>query len=293
MEVIEVRKRFLNEFVTARFNYHEEDARRVRESDYYVKRFILHKDQGANKAFYHMKDTFKWKKKAGVHDFNPLDIPREVYELSPIFIHEPDRDGIVPVYIRMSMIVKIDKLEAKMKQYFCHLIDTVDDKLRKPRSWSLIFDAAGASIENANFDLLFYAMEVIGNHFPLQPKYILVVNIPWIFKPFVKMGLALIPTEAMELLRFLDDHEQLFKEYFDKDKVPDFMGGTSTGYNEIPPNAKSYIDVGRRLFKLNEEESKAMFEPLLIRLKEIAEGTISDNNNGEPREASDFIEVFD
>lgn len=298
MDTVEVRKRFLNEFVTARFNYHEEDARRVRESDYHVKRFILHKDQGANKAFYHMKDTLKWKKKSGIHDFNPLDIPKEVYELSPIFIHEPDKNGVVPVYIRMSMIVKIEKLENKMKQYFAHTLDSVDDKLRKPRSWSLVFDATGASMENANFDLLFYAMEIIGNHFPLQPKYILVVNIPWIFKPFVKMGLSLIPPEAMELLRFLDSTEELFEEYFEEDKVPDFMGGTSTSYAKVPANARSYLEVGKKLFKISEEECKAMFEPLLLRLKQVAEGDSDNNNvdgaaNGEPRQATSFIEEFD
>lgn len=299
MDIVEVRKRFLNEFVTARFNYHEEDARRVRESDYHVKRFILHKDQGSNKAFYHMKDTFKWKKKSGIHDFNPLDIPREVYQLSPIFVHEPDRNGVVPVYIRMSTIVKIDKLESKMKQFFAHTLDSIDDKLRKPRSWSMVFDATGASMENANFDLLFYAMDIIGNHFPLQPKYILVVNIPWIFKPFVKMGLSLIPPEAMELLRFLDDSEQLFTEYFDKELVPDFMGGNSTSYKKILPGAKSFIDVGKKLFKINEEECRSMFEPLLLRLKQLSDANNTDNNNdessssSEPRQAASFIEEFD
>lgn len=55
MDVIELRQRFLQEFIQNRFHYDDEDAKRVRESDYWVKRFILHKKQGPNAAFYHMK----------------------------------------------------------------------------------------------------------------------------------------------------------------------------------------------------------------------------------------------
>ena len=273
--MIDLRKRFLVEFVTNRFHYHEEDAKRVRESDFWVKRFILHKNQGSNAAFYHMKDVFKWKKSFGIHDFNPIDIPREVYQLSPIFSYLPDKKGVTPIYIRCRMIIKVDLLEEKMKQYFAYIMDRVDNQVRKPRGWSLVFDCEGAGIENANFEMLFFAMEIIGKYFPMQPSYVIAYGIPWMLKPFIKMGLAMIPEEAMKLLKFVDSREDLM-DIIPQEHLPDFLGGTGKqDYRSIPSNAQSCIEVGKRLFKLSEGEVKQMMEPIQYLLDHC------NNNNDE------------
>jgi len=303
MDVIELRKRFLVEFVTNRFNYHDEDAKRIRESDYWVKRFILHKNQGANAAFYHMKDTFKWKKSFGVHDFNPLDVPREIYQLSPIFSYLPDAKGIIPIYIRCKMIVKIDLLEEKMKQFFAYTMDKVDNQVRKPRGWSLVFDCQGAGIENANFEFLFLAMSIIGQHFPMQPSYVLAYGIPWIMKGFVKMGLGMVPDEAMNLLRFVDSKEELF-DIIPSDHVPDFMGGTAQqDYQCVPSGAQSCVEVGKRLFNLEEGEVKRLMEPLQYLLNSVNNNNTNSGHgdDGGCQRTSDcgitkpltFIEEFD
>lgn len=302
MDVIELRKRFLTEYVTHRFHYHDNDARRVQESDFWVKRFILHKNQGPNSAFYHMKDTFKWKKSFRIHEFNPLDIPKEVYQLSPLFSYLPDKNGVVPIYVRCKMIVKIEVFEEKMKQFFAVLMDQVDDKVRRPRGWSLIFDCSDAGIENANFDLMFFAMDVIGKHFPLQPAYVIAYNIPWIMKSFMKLGLQMIPDEAKDLLRFVDDDEEL-KSLFPLENLPDFMGGAATqDYRKIPEKAEPAVVVAKRLFKMNENEVRQVLEPLDYLLSSINNNSMSANDNDltdgstserSTRPLSSFMEEFD
>lgn len=278
MDVIELRKRFLTEFVTHRFHYHDEDAKRVRESDFWVKRFISHKNQGANSAYYHMKDTFKWKKSFGIHDFNPLDIPREVYQLSPIFSYLPDSNGVIPIYIRCKMIVKIDVFEDKMKQYFAFIMDQVDDRVRRPRGWSLIFDCTEAGIENANFDLMFFAMDTIGKHFPLQPAYVIAFGIPWMMKPFIKLGLQMIPEEAMMLLKFIDDPEEM-RTIFPIENLPDFMEGTaSKDYKNVPEKAEPAVTVAKRLFKMSENEVRQLMEPLNYLLNSINNNSLSNDH---------------
>lgn len=300
MDVIDLRKRFLTEFVTHRFHYHDEDGKRVRESDFWVKRFMLHKNQGPNSAFYHMKDTFKWKKSFGIHDFNPRDIPKEVYQLSPIFSYLPDLKGVIPIYVRCKMIVKIDIFEDKMKQFFAVLMDQVDNKVRRPRGWSLVFDCSDAGIENANFDLMFFAMEIIGKHFPMQPAYVIAYNIPWIMKPFMKMGLQMIPEEAKDLLRFVDDAEEM-QSLFPVENLPDFMGGTATtDYRNVPDNAEPAVVVAKRLFKMSENQVRQVMEPLDYLISCSNNNCRSDadldheTTTGRPERAlSSFMEEFD
>lgn len=290
MDVTELRKRFLVEFVSNRYLYHDEDARRIRESDYWVKRFILHKNQGSNSGFYHMKDTLKWKKSSGIRDFNPIDIPREVYELSPIFSYLPDGSGTVPIYVRCKMVVKIPVLEERMQQYLAYILDKIDNEVRKPYGWSVIFDCTDAGIENANFDLMFYAMNILGKYFPMQPKYIATYGIPWMLKPFVKMGLSLVPEEAKKLIKFVDNIDQLQNDFgFKLENIPDFMGGTATkDYRNTPETAQNYIEVGKRILKMNEQEIKQMMEPLAHLIASVEKK--NDSNDGK---SLSFIEEFD
>lgn len=297
MDIMELRKRFLMEYVTHRFHYHDEDAKRVSESDYWIKRFILHKNQGPNKAFYHMKDTFKWKKSFGVHEFNALDIPREVYELSPIFSYLPDVNGVVPIYIRCKMIIKVDIFEEKMKQFFVHILDQVDDKVRKQRGWSLIFDCTDCGIENANFDLMFFAMDIIGKYYPMQPSYVVVYNIPWMMKPFIKLGLGMVPEEAQKLLRFIESSEEMM-QLFSIQHLPDFLNGSATKeYRIIPEKAEPAVTVAKRLFNLSESEVMQLMEPVNYLLQSV-NGTIeksdeaNDDDDGERRDVTrnSFIE---
>lgn len=292
MDINELRRRFLVEFVSNRYLYHDEDARRIRESDYWVKRFILHKNQGINSAFYHMKDTLKWKKTCGVRDFNQLDIPREVYELAPIFSFQPDGNGVTPIYIRCKMVVKIPVLEDRMKQYLTYILDKVDNQVKKPYGWSVIFDCTGAGLENANFDLMFFAMDILGKYFPMQPKYVIAYGIPWMLKPFVKMGLSLVPEEAKKLITFIDDIQQLESDFgFTRESIPDFMGGNAdkSTYTNTPPQAQSYLEVGKRILKLSEDEIKVLMEPLAHLIKSVERKSNSQDNQS----SLSFIEEFD
>jgi hypothetical protein len=160
------------------------------------------------------------------------------------------------------MIIKIDLFEEKMKQYFAMIMDRVDNQVRKPRGWALVFDCQGAGIENANFELMFFAMSVIGKYFPMQPSYVLAFGIPWMMKPFIKMGLSMIPEEAMKLLKFIDCPEDLM-DIIPAEHLPDFLGGTAKqDYRNVPTNSQSCIEVGKRLFKLSEAEVEQMIEPL-------------------------------
>lgn len=139
-----------------------------------------------------MQDTFKWKRTFGIREFNPLHIPREIYELGPLFSYLPDRNNCIPIYVRIKYIVKHDNnvfdLEHKVKQLFAYTMDKVDNQVRRPRGWSLIFDCQEAGIENANFDLMFFALDIIGKHFPMQPKYVLAYGISWMLRPFISLG---------------------------------------------------------------------------------------------------------
>lgn len=247
-----------------------------------------------------------------------MHIPKEIYELGPIFSYLPDRNGkqiclnrervlanrndhvgCVPIYVRIKFLIKHDEnafdLEHKMKQLFAVLMDKVDNEVRRPRGWSLVFDCQDAGIENANFDLMFFALDIIAKYFPLQPKYVLAHGVPWLLRPLVTIGLNMLPPEARDLLTFADNQEQLL-ELFDSSNVPDFMGGSATKpYNEIPPGAKNIFDLGREMYNLSESEVRRLVEPMahLIKLDSASSQRQSDGKGGAKKHTSSFIEEFD
>ncbi|KAI1299355.1 Motile sperm domain-containing protein 2 [Halotydeus destructor] len=288
MDIGQVRQRFLQEYVTNRFSYYEQDAKRIRESDYWVKRFILHGQQGTNAAYYHIKDTFKWRKSFGLHDFEPLDIPSEIYQLAPVFDYLPDKAGCVPIYVRIKCLIHVEQLELQMKRFFVHLLDKVDNRVQRPKSWSLIFDCSNASLDNLNFDFMTFALEVVGKHFPLQPKYVLVYGLPWLLKPFVNIGTAMLPEQARDLLTFVDTQDQLF-EIVAEANVPDFLGGKAVKeYSTPPQGSKSIFETGPKMYNLSHSECRHILNQLPVPQRDELQG--SESSDGQQLS---FIMDFD
>ena len=61
------------------------DYKKVMNDYFFVSRFVLCEENGSVKGFEMLKRCLIWRKKIGLHKFHPLQVPKEIYILSPIF----------------------------------------------------------------------------------------------------------------------------------------------------------------------------------------------------------------
>jgi hypothetical protein len=264
----ELRERFLNEIDAHPDLYDAVDREKVIHSDLWVSRFLNFLDQGPDRAFDHMIETFRWRKSFGINHFNPLEIPREVYMMAPLFEYYPDPAGRKMFYVRVKMHRKIAILEERIKKSFMNYVNDIDTNANREHGMNLVFDMTGSGYSNADLDLLFFLLPTIRKHYPNAVQFVYVLGLPWILNSIAKFALALIPSDTAKKVRFLTQDE--FHNIMPIDTIPDFLGGTATrNYRRIPRGAKTCVELGAEIYGLSEEEVIKLLKPSL---KHITEG---------------------
>ena len=264
----ELRCKFLQDFDSHPEMYEAADRHKVTSSDLWVGRFLNFLDQGPDRALDHMIETFRWRKSFGVLQFDPLEIPREIYVMAPLFEYYPDKKGRKMFYVRVKMHRKVALLEERIKKSFMNYIEQLDIAANCEYGINLVFDMTGSGFSNADLDLLFFILPSIRKHYPNAVKYVYVLGLPWILNSLAQFALALIPSDTAKKVRFLTQTQ--FHNVMPVDKIPDFLGGSATrNYRRIPRGAKSCVELGAQIYGLNENEVIKLLKPSL---KHIAEG---------------------
>lgn len=276
----ELRCKFLHDFDSHPEMYDPADRDKVTSSDLWVARFLNFLDQGPDRALDHMIETFRWRKSFGINQFDPLEIPREVYVMAPLFEYYPDSKGRKMFYVRVKMHRKISMLEERIKKSFMNYIEKLDTAANCEHGINLVFDMTASGYSNADLELLFFILPSIRKYYPNSVKYVYVLGLPWILNSIAKFALALIPSDTAKKVRFLTQSE--FHNIMPVDQIPDFLGGTgSRNYRRIPRGAKSCVQLGAELFDLSEEEVIKLLKPSLKHIREGEATAIEENDDEE------------
>lgn len=143
---------------------------------------------------------------------------------------------------------------------------------------SIVFDCTGGGLVNADMDLLLFLVSTLVNYFPKGLSYLLVHNLPWILKPFWLIAKAWIAEEQTQLVKFSDSNT--IYEYVDKDKLPDFMGGTCKRDYRAPPENCTTLEQAAKLWGMD----RSVIRKILMKFSEyLPPDTIEifDNNTSE------------
>jgi len=266
-QIDDLRRRFLDEIQSHPDLYDACDVERVKTRDVWVSRFLNFLDQGPERAFDHMKETFQWRRSFGINSFDPLEIPREVYQMGPVFLYQPDDDGRNMLYVRVKMHRKLPQLEDRIKKCFLNYIERVDRKSNREFGFNIVFDMTGSGFQNADMDMLFFVLPAIRRYYPNGVKTVYILGLPWILNSLAKFALAIIPSDTARKVRFVTQQE--FQEVLPSEKIPDFLGGTGPGnYRRVPRGAKDCFTLGYELYGMTTEEVTKLLKPSLKYIEE-------------------------
>ncbi|RWS03407.1 Motile sperm domain-containing protein 2-like protein [Dinothrombium tinctorium] len=257
----EVREKFLKEYEENPHLYDSEDIEKIKQNDFYVRRYINYQNQGPEKGLKHMIKSYRWRKKFDVNNFDQFSVPREIYQMGAVVIYPPDKEGDLMMYIRGKMHRKVDIIEERIKHFFAYQVNQLDEKVGREHGFSLLIDATGSGYENADLGLLLFVFETLRTAFPNGIKYFIIYGLPWILNAFASFALSFLPSNALSKVRFFDK-KQLF-EFVDEENLPDFLGGKcKKPYRRVPRGAKDIYTLAA-LEGLSREETDKLLKPSL------------------------------
>lgn len=83
-------------------------------------------------------------------------------------------------------------------------------------------------------------------YFPKGLSYLLVHNMPWILKPIWLLAKQFVSEDHAQLIKF--SNSRTIFEYVDRDKLPDFMGGSCENCYGTPPENCTTLEQAAKLW---------------------------------------------
>lgn len=241
--VAAIREKFLKTYEEEKDNYHDEDVRKVAQDDWFVKRFLLARGRRVDDATKMIIEALKWRKSEGIRDLKATYFPDDMFKMSQMFAYAKDKEGNLTLYFRVKYIVKIQELVPTMKKFGNYMLYLVDE-VTNGNGITVVVDFQGTGIQNAELDLLCYAITTILSYFPAGINHILIVDLPWILRFCWGVAKSWVPENRRNLVAFIPRKQLL--DYIDEDKIPDFMGGTCKipygGTKVVPKGCPSTYD---------------------------------------------------
>lgn len=235
--VAQLREKFLQTLEEEKDNYHEEDVKKIAEDDWFVKRFLIARSRKVDDALSMIIEAFKWRKSEGIRDLKANYFPDDMFKLSQMFVYTKDKEGNLTVYFRVKYIIKIHELVPTMKKFGNYLLYLLDE-VTNGNGITAVADFQGTGIQNAEIDLLFYAITTLRNYFPAGINHIIIVDLPWILRACWGMAKSWVPENRRKLVEFIT-RKQL-TDYIEIDNIPDFMGGTC----KVPYAGSKVVPIG-------------------------------------------------
>ena len=187
--------------------YHPVDIDRVRTEDWQVKRFLLYHPESEQAAFQALLKALQWKKSFGVHDRSDAYFPREWWLMSGAQIVGRDHLGRLVHWGAIRRLVKFKQPRVRQLtlQYIAHINERVD-AMAGEQGFIIVSDAAGGSLANVDLENARFTIDIL-EHYPLGPRAVYCVNLPWILNSIMKLVMALTPARLKALVHFISIEE--------------------------------------------------------------------------------------
>lgn len=233
--VREVREFVLNEYAKNKDEYDPEDIERIKNDDWTVERFVRRRKTVKESAEM-LNNTLKWRHEIAMPRLKDTDFPIEFFKIGAAFCYADDKNGNGVVYLRIRFHRKIKDLEREIKQFIMFHINQMDLKTNG-HGMAIVFDCKGAGLSNLDMDMIWFLVQSLLNYYPHGMAYILVYELPWVLQSAWTVVKNWLPTETREKIKFANKDEIL--QYFDKENLPAYMGGTcEIDYHQIPKGCK-------------------------------------------------------
>lgn len=225
-----------------------EDAKKAYHDDWFIARYLLRMKLDVKSSHQMLKKALEFRNSPTI---SIKEFPSEFYEIGAIFEYEPDRKGNIPVFMRIRTYQRIPIVQRFLKAFLFQVIEEAD-KRAGGKGIVLVFDLQGAGVNNVDMDLLFFVITTLVNYFPKGLSYMLIHELPWVLRSFWYIAKQWLSDDHKDLIKFSDS--RTIYEYFKKENLPDFIGGTcSRSYRAVPKNTITIPQAAKR-WNLNEDE---------------------------------------
>lgn len=235
----------------------------MRESEWFVKRFLLASRRNEAEAYQMLKKTLLWRKSISLSDIVPSDFPKEFYEVGGLFSYPMDKQGMPVIYMRIRMHRKVKELIEPVQFFLFHTIDRVERESPN-NSITIVFDCNGAGYSNMDIDLLRNLIDVAFKYFPFCIRTVIVYEMSWMLSAFRKMAMSILPSTLTSLVKFANKND--ITNFIELEHLPDFMNGTcKLNYRKVPEGCPSVFDLAesKGFTKKDVDRLMAVYDPLL------------------------------
>lgn len=256
-QIIEkARKKFYEIYKTDNSDlYDEQDVQHVMQKDWWLIRY-LNQNMNVNQSMINLTNNFKWRKENKLRFVKDCEFPAELYKLGAMFKYNFDKNGRPVLIIRVKLVRRIHEVTMTLKEFLKYLVYTTDQE-GDENGWCLILDFTGSGLENVDFDLAKYFVDLLVSYFPGGLANVLCVDSPFIFKAFWMFIKSWTPKNRSKVFRFVPKSK--IKEYVDEANLPDFLGGTCSkkynGVDVIPKDCIIFKDYGVKYMNMIEENA--------------------------------------
>lgn len=246
-----VRALVLMEISEDRSRFHEKDIEKVKNSDWFIQRFIDDAETSGKKVLEKnvveaVINCLIWRNNFGINDFTAAMFPKEFFS-SNIFSMAIGSDNKVVLYVRGKRYQKIDGWGDLILQFTCYLLEVEEAKFPDGKiQLSEFIDCTGCGYAQTDMNLTLKALPIALNYYPCLMSKAYIYQLPWLLKPMAQVAMAVLPPKYREMVIFLDPKN--INQVFGKSNLPDYMGGPVETKNiDCPPDASSIEEVGKAM----------------------------------------------
>ncbi|XP_054153377.1 motile sperm domain-containing protein 2-like [Oppia nitens] len=203
-------------------DYHPKDMDRIRQKDWPIERFVL-TTKSEDQALAGLVKAMKWRKSYGVNDFRDDQFPEEMYRMAEYSQFGRDREGRRILWTQMSHHHRCADWNQLLKQFIVYQYELLDRDQDREGGWAVVGDPTGAGLGNVEMDFNNFTVDVLQSYYPKGPKYMLVVDLPWVLTATAKLIMAFMNEHLRQTVKFIKRDE--LDAYVSPEYIPVHMKG--------------------------------------------------------------------
>ncbi|CAH2000838.1 unnamed protein product [Acanthoscelides obtectus] len=225
-QIEELRNLFLKDVETkGSGSVHPKDLARVKTSDDWLRRFIMHQEYDTQRALEMLWNSVRWRKENDVNDLDESKVRMDILVMGGFFPHGADIDGCKLLVFKCKKhtkgAIKMEELQKCIIYWFERLERMVQGKMI-----TLFFDMEGCGLSNMDMELIKYLIGLFKEYYPYFLNYILIFEMPWILSTAFKVIKSWLPPKAVEKIKFVSTKD--ISSYVPVEHALTCWGGNST-----------------------------------------------------------------
>eukprot|EP01095_Lingulamoeba_sp_RSL-Kostka_P012968 TRINITY_DN5243_c0_g1_i1.p1 TRINITY_DN5243_c0_g1~~TRINITY_DN5243_c0_g1_i1.p1 ORF type:complete len:780 (+),score=221.01 TRINITY_DN5243_c0_g1_i1:297-2342(+) len=195
-------------------------------NDHELLRFLRARNLDIDKSSQMLVNYWEWYAEKSPWEITFSMIEETAYKKICHF-HYHDKDGYPTLIVYAERYIAKDRDVDAILEFILYVIYHAINCLKPPNErFSALIDHQGFGRKNVDMSLASNLIPIFQSYFPERLGNVYLINIGWTFKSLWKVTRNLLDSKTTDKVNFIDKTENLL-DFFDRDKLPKYLGGTS------------------------------------------------------------------